>query len=446
MSVSQSVPIGMSNGWNDLIDEVTSGRWLDPDTGRAVDVPFRNILIGDGLADQARDLLDAVMPASNYGVVCDAATAAAMGDRIAKVLGSKAQLFILDHPHADEGQVAALQALTAGVESLVAVGSGTINDLCKYATYLDGRAYSVFATAPSMNGYTSSTASITLHSGLKTTQKAHAAKGVFIDIGVSAAAPQYLIGAGLGDSLCRPTAQIDWYFSHRMFSTRYATSPYVLQEADEAELLTRTAGLGRRDHDAVGYLQRLMTLAGLGIAVVGMSHPGSMGEHQISHWIDSFAGKRHPGTVHGQQVGVASVTMARLQARILAMESAPRVKPYIPDEADIRARYPAAAVEDCLAACRAKTMDSEAAARFNDKLERLWPELRSALSPMALNPDDMAVHLRAAGGGATYEEIGMERDLYVEALIRCREMRDRYSMLDLAADMGILEDFIEETV
>lgn len=433
-------------GWNALIEDVTTGRWLDPDTGTSVTMPFRHIQIGDGFADNARDLVEQVMPAGSYAVVCDADTAEAMGAAVARSVGAKARLLVLEHPHADEAQVRALQSLTADAEALIAVGSGTINDLCKYATFLDGRSYSVFGTAPSMNGYTSSTASITLDSGLKTTQKAHAARGVFIDIGVSALAPQYLIGAGLGDCLCRPTAQVDWYFSHVMLGTRYATAPYALQELDEAETLARSAGLGARDHDAIGYLQRLLTLGGLGIAVVGMSHPGSMGEHQISHWIDSFAGDRHPGTVHGQQVGVASITMARLQERILAMETPPRLRPWRPDEAAIRARYPAAAVEDCLKASRAKAMTDDEAALFNTRLEQIWPELRQTLRAMMLPADAMAAHLRAAGGGATPQEIGLDRDLYAEALRRCREMRDRYSLLDLAEDIGILDDFIEETV
>ncbi len=446
METSVAAHAGAAAGWNSLIDEVTQGRWTNPDSGTPVDVPFDCIRIGDSFADQARDFLDEVMPAASYAVVADRDTADAMGAAVARKIGDKARLVILDRPHADEGEVRRLQEETADVEALVAVGSGTINDICKYATFLDGRQYSVFGTAPSMNGYTSSTASITLDSGLKTTQNAHAAKGVFIDIGVSAGAPQYLIGAGLGDSLCRPTAQVDWYFSHVMLGTRYATAPYVLQEEDEAKMLAMTTGMGHRDHDAIGYLQRVLTLGGLGIAVVGISHPGSMGEHQISHWIDSFAGDRHPGTVHGQQVGIASVTMARLQDRILAMETAPVIRAWQPDEDAIRARYPGAAVDACLKASRAKAMSDDDAARFNEKLAELWPGLRTTLRGMMLNPDEMAAHLRAAGGGATCEEIGLDRDLYAEALRHCREMRDRFSMLDMADDMGILDAFIEECV
>jgi len=270
----------------------------------------------------------------------------------------------------------------------------------------------VFGTAPSMNGYTSTTASITLRSGLKTTQPAHAARGVFFDLTINAAAPAYLIGAGFGDSICRSTAQVDWYFSHVLLGTAYRQAPYALQADDETEMMARAAAIGNRSPEAIGYLHRLMALCGFGISICGMSHPGSMGEHQISHWIDSFAGDRHPPTVHGEQ--------------------------------GIRRRYPAAAVDMCLAASRSKAMDQDACDRFNALLAEVWPDLRLQLQAMAVPADRLASHLKAAGGGTTAEEIGMDRELYRDALRHCREIRNRYSFLDMAADMGLLEDFIAE--
>ncbi len=43
---------------------------------------------------------------------------------------------------------------------IVAFGSGTVNDVCKYASYLEGKKFISFPTAASMNGYTSANASI----------------------------------------------------------------------------------------------------------------------------------------------------------------------------------------------------------------------------------------------------------------------------------------------
>jgi len=428
--------------WGRIIDDVTAGRWIDPDSGKPAGVPFGRVVIADSLEGVEAEFVRSAMPAVRYGVVCDDATHAVQGAAVARALGASAETIVLDHPHADEDQVDRLRERTRGVDALVAVGSGTINDLCKYTTALDGRSYCVFGTAPSMNGYTSTTASITLRSGLKTTKKAHAARGVFFDLQVNAAAPAHLIASGFGDSICRPTAQVDWYFAHRLFGTAYREAPYALQAEDEVELFARSAGVGNRDPEAIGYLHRLMTLCGFGLSIAGMSHPGSMGEHQISHWIDSFAGARHPGTVHGQQVGITSVTMARLQERILSQTKAPKVRPTVVDEDGIRRRYPAAAVDMCLAASRAKAMDAAACDRFNAELERQWPELRARLIEMSIPADTLAGHLRAAGGATTAEELGLDVDLYREALLHAREIRDRYSFLDLAADMGILEDFV----
>jgi glycerol-1-phosphate dehydrogenase [NAD(P)+] len=136
--------------------------------------------------------------------------------------------------------------------------------------------------------------------------------------------------------------------------------------------------------------------------------------------------------------------MARLQERILSETRPPQVRPTVVDEDGIRRRYPAAAVEMCLAASRAKALDQKACDAFNADLQRVWPKLRLRLSGMAVPADTLAAHLRAAGGAATAAELGMDRDLYRDALLFAREIRNRYSFLDLAADAGILEDFVAE--
>src|SRR5207344_1377268 len=101
-------------------------------------------------------------------------------------------LMLEREPHADVETVAALRRACASADALVAVGSGTINDLCKCAAARDGKPYVVFATAPSMNGYTSMNAAITVD-GHKKSLPAAAPLGVFIDLEVLAAAPARLI-------------------------------------------------------------------------------------------------------------------------------------------------------------------------------------------------------------------------------------------------------------
>ena len=85
-------------------------------------------------------------------------------------------------------------------------------------------------------------------------------------------------------------------------------------------------------------LTRIAAIMGLGTSVTGTTHSGSMAEHMISHYIDMFA-----GDAHGEQVGVATLTMSRLQNQILGKDQPPTSQPTEIPTAELRARFGAQA-------------------------------------------------------------------------------------------------------
>jgi glycerol-1-phosphate dehydrogenase [NAD(P)+] len=259
---------------------------------------------------------------------------------------------------------------------------------------------------------------------------------------VCADAPIKLSAAGLGDSLCRPTAQIDWWASHRLFDTFYSATPYALIDADEPEMIKSAADLSKHGVAANGHLQRVLTLCGFGVCFTGVSHHGSMGEHQVSHWIDMFAGKDHPGTTHGQQVGVASLAIARLQNEILKMDKLPKIGVTRISEADFMARYGDELGAMCHAEAVKKSFDAKAAAAFNQKAQSLWPELRDELSKFVMDPKEMEAALKSAGGPTTATELGLSGSVWRKAMKHARDVRNRWSFLDLADDAGLLDEFL----
>src|SRR4029450_3551221 len=167
----------------------------------------------------------------------------------------------------------------------------------------------VFATAPSMNGYTSVNAAITVD-GHKKTLAAAAPRGVFVDLKVLARAPVRLIRAGIGDSICRPTAQSDWLLSHLIRGTTYRSAPFALLANDEPVWLEHPEAVVGGDVDAMRALARSLLLSGLGRNRWGGSYPASQAEHLVSHYLDMFA---QSSSLHGEQVAVATLAMARLQ-------------------------------------------------------------------------------------------------------------------------------------
>lgn len=431
--------------WNALIREVVAGDWVDPETGKRATVPFETIQLTEDFDGHEADVLAPLKLGRRLAVVSDTNTVEAMGRRVArnlKTLGTIEEIVLRADIECDETTVAMVQERTRHADAVVAVGSGVLSDTCKFATFKDGRPYAAFATAGSMNGYAASTASVTLANGYKTSLPAHAPRGIFIDLKVSADAPTWLAAAGLGDSLCRPTAQIDWWASHRLFGTHYSAAPYRLIAAAEAGMIKSGPDLARHSLDANGHLHRVLTLCGLGVCFTGVSHHGSMGEHQVSHWIDMFAGASHPGTTHGQQVGVASLAIARLQCELLALDRPPEIKPTRISLGEFVKRYGEAIGTMCYAEARKKSFDAAGAAAFNKTLKNLWPQLREELAAFVMAPGDMKAVLAAAGGPVTATELGLPLTVWRDAMKHARDIRNRWSFLDLADDAGLLDDFL----
>ena len=431
-----------------LISDIVEGRFVDPDSGKRLTVPYRSIVIDRSLEGREFELVAALGLGHRLAVVSDVATHAALGQRLEAALSEycEVQSIVLEHPHADEGWLETLSARTRDADALIAVGSGTLNDLCKYVTFQTGRPYAVFGTAASMNGYTSTTSSITLRSGLKTSLPAHAARGVFIDLEVSAAAPAYLSAAGFGDSLCRSTAQVDSWLAHRLLGAPYTSTPFALQESDETEMLAQARGVAGGDLGALAPLHRVLTLCGLGVSLTGTTNHGSMGEHQISHYIDCFAGARHPGTLHGQQVGVSSISMARLQAYFLSLDAPPTLGPTLVDYPDMLRRFGPLVAPQCLEQWQQKALSAEGAAALNARLRDLWPDLVRECRAFMIPAEILEARLKEAGGPTNALELGLEPNFYHEAVLHAREMRNRFSVLDLLADAGLLEERVRAGV
>ena len=435
--------------WNAFLEDVIKGEWRDPHTGKAVVVPFETIRIEESLEGGAADMVAPLKIGRKLAVISDTNTVEAMGRRVARELKAWTSIEEIVFPgnsHCDEPTIALMQEKIRHCEGCVVVGSGSLSDTVKFACFKTERPYVSFATAASMNGYGAGTASVTLANGYKTSLASKAPRGVFIDLAVSAAAPTWLSAAGLGDSLCRPIAQVEWWAAHRLLDTPYTNTPFDLfnVQNDEALMCETAPDIAKHSIPANGYLYRVMMLASFGNNLVGTSHSGSMGEHQVSHWIDMFAGAAHPGSTHGQQVGVASIAMARLHRYLFSLPRPPQVKPTRISQTDFANRYGAGIGAMMFAEAKKKALDEDGAAAFNRKLDEVWPELAAQCTAMMMAPEEIARLLSAAGGPTSATELGLPRDIWRKAMKYARDVRNRWSFLDLADDAGLLDEFLRD--
>ncbi|HEY4243514.1 MAG TPA: iron-containing alcohol dehydrogenase [Kofleriaceae bacterium] len=425
---------------NDPLALLLAGQYPDPDTGALLACECRAVAIEDTLVDREVELVAALDLGERLAILSDTDTFAALGARVERALASRFAVQRVMLPRAPEADTATIAAIASGLDArtdaVVAVGSGTLNDLAKMVALARGVPQIVFGTAPSMNGYASVSASIT-DGGFKRSIRARTPTAIFLDLGVLAAAPARLIRAGLGDSVCRPTAQADWLLAHLLLDKPYRGAPFALLAADEPVLFGEARALPSGDPTAMRALARTLVLSGMGMTLAGGSYPASQGEHLVGHYLDMMRPHAFPPSLHGEQIGVASIAVARIQQALLASDSPPRVAPTRTSHAELVAHFGASLGEACWREFSAKRLDADGADRLNARIAAEWPDIRARIAAVAAEPAHIAATLAAAGAPTTAADLGISDDLLATALAHAREIRDRYTFLDLAADLDV---------
>jgi glycerol-1-phosphate dehydrogenase [NAD(P)+] len=419
----------------ELLQRLLDGRLADPENGSPVSVATRAVVIAPSLRGREAPLIQALDLGTRIALVADADTWPALGSRIAGALGSAycvAPIILPAKPHADMDTVQRVRARSSHTDAFIAVGSGTINDLAKYAAHLDGKPYACFGTAPSMNGYVSPNAAI-MDRGVKQSLPATAPRGAFLDVEVLCKAPKRMIVAGFGDSICRSTAQADWLLAHLLLDQPYRTLPFFLLEQDEQALLAAPEGLVAGDAAAMTLLARTLIMSGFGMAICGGSYPASQGEHLIAHYLEMRADPAWPESLHGEQIAVTTLTMARLQADILKRSDlVVHASTVTPEE--LADRFGPEAGPACWSAFGRKAFDADRATAVNQRLRAGWAEMRRAIRAVHRSPTVLESALRRAHAPTRPTDIGIPQAAYREAVLHAREIRDRFTFLDFAAE------------
>ncbi len=420
---------------DDPIALLLAGRYPDPETGELLAADTLDVVVADSLADREAELLRAHAFGDRVAVVSDRNTHAAMGGRVERALASAftVQSVIIPAPHADASTVAQLHAAVApDTHAIVAVGAGTLNDLSKMVAHQRQIPQFVFATAPSMNGYTSVSASIVKDGG-KRSHRTRTPRGVYFDLGVIAAAPKPLIRAGLGDSTARSTAQADWLLSHLLLDRPYREAPFALLASDEEQLFADPAALLAGDPQAMGSLVRTLVLSGFGMTLANGSFPASQGEHLIGHYLEMI----HPlDVLHGEQIGICTLAMADLQERLLAWKHPPVLRASTITCEELQRAYGDDVGSTCWSEYERKRIDSARAEELNARLSVQWDAIRTRISAIVVGPDRIRARLAAAGAATSPSALGYTDAEMTRAITHARVLRDRYTFLDLAADAG----------
>jgi glycerol-1-phosphate dehydrogenase [NAD(P)+] len=305
-----------------------------------------------------------------------------------------------------------------------------------------------------MDGYTAFGASIT-KDGQKQTLSCPAPKAVLADLDVLVGAPKDMTASGYADLLGKVTAGADWIIADALGVEPINKSVWSLVQDPLRGWISDPAGLRAGNMAATEALVEGLILSGLAMQAYQSSRPASGAEHQFSHlWeMEGLGREKDPPLSHGFKVGVGSVAIAALYERVLErdlgnldVDALSGARPSHDElEASVREAHTvpeveAAAVKESLA----KHPDPDALAARLETLRGAWPELRERLTAHLMPAAELRGMLQEAGCPTTPEEIGLGRQAFEATYTRARTIRRRYTVLDLAAEAGILRECVAE--
>jgi glycerol-1-phosphate dehydrogenase [NAD(P)+] len=294
--------------------------------------------------------------------------------------------FEQDEPLPDEASIGALlAAYDPGVDLILGVGAGTVNDLCTYVGAKVKCPSAIVGTAPSMDGY-ASLGSAMLIGGVKVTPPTQCPAAVFCDTDILKDAPRRLIAAGLGDMLGKYTALADWRLSH------------IMTGEPMPEEIVSLAGTALdkcvKDPEDIQSITEGLILSGIAMSLYGDSRPASGTEHHLAHYWETRYLKEGRGHIsHGIKVGLATIATLALWKELPSLNLDEKI-------VSIAKSLPA-------------------------------PEILSGI-------------LQKAGASVRPSEIGLTRSILTDSILYARDRKQQmYTLLQYLGGLGKLGDFSE---
>lgn len=347
--------------------------------------------------------------------------AALVGKSVRKVVFSGAKILV-----PNEKAIIEVTEQLEGIDLIVGIGSGVIQDLCKYVSHYNKVPYIIVATAPSMDGYASNGAAM-ITDGMKVTYSAGLPLAIIADTEMIKNAPIDMLKAGYGDIIGKFSALNDWKLSHLINGEYFCEDIYHLTCEQIKRTLDLAEGILKRDEESIKTLMEALVIIGILMSFAGSSRPASGSEHHLSHFFEITGiitdSEYFP---HGIDVAYSTVVTAALREKILMNKFPSKI--YRPGDAQYRQKMKEIyrqVADGCMALQnKVGNYANDRAAVYSEKES----EIREILSEMpSSNQIKRMLSLVNLDMNEFYRLYNKEK--IADAVLYAKDLKDRYTVL-----------------
>ncbi len=325
---------------------------------------------------------------------------------------------------------------------LVSVGSGVLNDVGKILAGMRGMPYICVGTAPSMDGYASSTSSV-IRDRLKVSVNSRCPDAVLGDTDVLKNAPRRMLLAGLGDMLAKYVSVCEWRIGALVTGEYYCP---VVAETVRGALRACTEGargLLQKDEAAVRAVMDGLIVSGIAADWAGVSRPVSGTEHYFSHvWDMRAAALGTPSDLHGIQCAVGTLLTLRGYEALKKLLKEGFTPEDFNKEAWLRelSAYMGPAGAQMLKNAESCSLYNAAARETRQAaIKARLPEILQIINEELPAAEEIASLLRELGAPDSPAALGLPESETAVCFKATKDIRDKYILSSLAFDLGCLD-------
>lgn len=392
-------------------------------------------------------------------VACDEITYGIAGEKVMNILhdaniDAKAHVFTGGRFIPNEESLGKLMIdAPRDLDLVVAVGTGSINDMCRFFSYQMNVPYAIVATAAPMDGFASSGAALMVDN-IKQTIPAQTPLFIIGDTDILCGAPARMISAGLGDLLGKFTCLNDWRISKIINDEYYCDTVVNLVKDCIENVLTNADKAASRDPKVIGDIMEGLVLTGVAMSFVGNSRPAAGCEHHLNHYWEAIEIQNGQIPVlHGIEVGLAEVVILKMTEFL--RESRPdfdaaraKAKQYDQAAWEAKMKEVYGTASDAIIELEHESKKNEPEGRLKriDKIEENWDEIVKLMNDYMPTSDRMIEILKSLDAPYFPSQVGFSDEMLYNALVYGKENRARYTMLSMMGDLGVLEDLANKVV
>ncbi|WP_320128438.1 sn-glycerol-1-phosphate dehydrogenase [uncultured Sphaerochaeta sp.] len=348
--------------------------------------------------------------------------------------------------YADEHSIEIVRnSLSMDNSIIVVLGSGSLNDIAKRASFELERPYMVVATAPSVDGYTSYGAAVSIQ-GFKQTLPCNAPYAVVADTDILCSAPMPMIASGFGDCMAKFTAGADWILADTLGIQPIRKDIWDMVQNPLHQVYARAEKIGSRDRAAIGTLFEALSASGFAMQIMHDSRPASGSEHLISHiWEMEHLCKDGLPVSHGFKVAVGTIAISFLYDKLQSMDFSSildnKMETWEERKDYIRNFFPSDNLfNQVLPLAKAKFLTGDELLERRKAILKSFKEIKTRCSEQLPGYEKLSLAMQTVSCPTMVSEINANKEDLVRAIKGAQIIRNRYTILDLLYEVGLLDE------